>query len=100
MWGSWGRKSSLGPASWKSVPLIWGNVLRSRWEAGLRNELWAGKRAAEASIDGEGLWLGPEGREEGSGEGIKRSERSPWARGGCASLTSCLRPAWPSLVDC
>lgn len=30
-----------------------------------------GRKTAEAAADGEGLWLGPDRAEEGSGEGIR-----------------------------
>lgn len=66
---------SLGLASWKSVPPICCSVWRRRWEAGLRSDLCIGKRTAEAGTDGEALWLGPDGVEEGSGEGIRKKKK-------------------------
>jgi len=74
--GVGGRKLSLGLASWKSVPLICCCVWGRRWEAGLRNDFCIGMRTAEAGTDEEALWLGPDGVEEGSGEGIRRKKKA------------------------
>ena len=85
--GVGGRKLSLGLASWKSVPLICCCVWGRRWEAGLRNDLCIGMRTAEAGTDEEALWLGPDGVEEGSGEGIRREKKSnSWTKRGCGPL--------------
>ena len=42
----------------------------------MRNDLEIGMRTAEAGTDEEALWLGPDGVEEGSGEGIRRKKKS------------------------
>ena len=103
--GVGGRKLSLGLASWKSVPLICCCVWGRRWEAGLRNDLCIGMRTAEAGTDEEALWLGPDGVEEGSGEGIRRKKKSnSWTEGGCGPLdhVSKLPSTAPTtqLADC
>lgn len=65
----------------------------------MRSDLCIGKRTAEAGTDGEALWLGPDGVEEGSGEGIrkKKKEKKGTHECGCGPLDHVSELSSPTL---